>query len=77
MFIDDGLISSIDRTTRAQRTAIFLRVFDLYPSVSEGVDAIAAILCEKRELIQLWRCKDPRAIPASKLKVLLTTLKNK
>lgn len=69
--ITPELIASLDNTTRAKRKEIFLKLFNRYSSLQAGIDDVVARLCEKRALVHLWRSKDPRTIPASKLKVLL------
>ena len=74
--ITPELISSIDGTTRAKRKEIFIKLFQRYPSTCDGIDDVVKRLCEKRALVHLWRSKDPRTIPASKLKVLLNSYMN-
>lgn len=67
--IDQALIDSVDRMKRADRQALLSRIAEKH-----GVQKIADLLCERVNLVQIWLCKDPRTIPASKLKVLLRSL---
>ena len=64
--ITKALIDSVDQMKRADRQA---RVAEQH-----GVQRIAELLCERVNLVHIWLCKDPRTIPASKLKVLLRSL---
>lgn len=67
--IDKALIDSVDGMRRAERQTLLARVAEKH-----GVQAIADLLCERVNLVHIWLCKDPRTIPASKLKVLLRSL---
>lgn len=65
------LVASVDTLKRAERKQLLRNLAQLYPSVPEAIADISARLNEKRTLVQLWRCADPRTIPPSKLKTLL------
>lgn len=67
--IDQALIDKVENMNRANRQALLTRVADKY-----GAQKIADLLCERTNLVHIWLCKDPRTIPASKLKVLLRSL---
>lgn len=67
--INQALIYSVDRMKRADRQALLARIAEQH-----GVQRIAELLCERVNLVHIWLCKDPRTIPASKLKVLLRSL---
>lgn len=71
--IDKALVDRVDAMNRAERHAAFLAVFGLerYSGLTDATDDVAERLCEKRGLIHIWRSKDPRTIPATKLKLLL------
>ena len=58
------LIDSVDQMKRADRQALLARIAEQH-----GVQRIAELLCERVNLVHIWLCKDPRTIPASKLKV--------
>ena len=71
--IDKTLVERVDSMNRVERHSAFLAVFGLarYRDLTEATDDVAERLCEKRGLIHIWRSKDPRTIPATKLKLLL------